>query len=87
MKFLLAIEFSAVYRGWTLLKHDFQGEPLDKILKSLKEHLPEGFEDMTPALKMHHLVQAGNAAFNLPGDWVLIDSSMTIAQMLQGSKS
>lgn len=54
-----------------------------ELLQQVCEGLPEDFVSVEPEMKMHHLIMVASKVFNVPGDWVLVDGSRTLLELLQ----
>ena len=60
--------------------------PVDQFLLQLRRELPEGWARLTPKAKMHSVIHAANRIIDTPGDWVLIDASWTLGDILKQTR-
>ena len=53
------------------------------ILEKINQELPENWFELDPIQQLNFLVITGSEILQPPGDWILINSQMTLAQFLE----
>lgn len=54
-----------------------------QILSKIAEKLPSDYSNLSPELQMHHLVLVSNDVLGIKGHYILLDSTLTLKELLE----